>query len=132
MTLLVKIFNISSAPSNSTTVIYNPGIWVNRDYFKFCCGYNDCTITDQDDYELDTLYHFKITQELLDGKWIFRARHIDFKLYYVKNPNPKPLEDVKLYVSDPWAPSFTSHGIISNLEVTDLDQNPPIAASDGK
>jgi hypothetical protein len=81
---------------------------------------------------LDTLYHFKITQELLNGKWVFRARHIDFELYYVENPNPKALEDVKLYVSDPWAPSFTSHGIVSNLEVTDLDQNPPIAASDGK
>ena len=105
---------------------------MNKDYFKFCNGDNGCTITDDEDYELDTLYHFKITQELLDGKWVFRARHIDFKLYYVENTNPKALEDVKLYVSDPWAPSFVSHGIISNLEVTDLDQNPPIAASDGK
>ena len=72
--------------------------------------------------------HFDRTR--VDKNQIFPT--IDFKLYYVKNPNPKPLEDVKLYVSDPWAPSFTSHGIISNLEVTDLDQNPPIAASDGK
>ena len=105
---------------------------MNKDYFKFCCGDNDCAITDQDDYKINTLYHFVIDQHLFDGKWIFIAKHIDFQLYSTVNPNPQDFENVKLYVSDPWATSFGSYGIVSNLEVTDLSLNPPIAVSDGK
>ena len=65
---------------------------------------------------------------------MFKVNHIDFKQpdKPIINPNPKEYENVKLYVSDPWDASFRSYGIVSNLEVTDLTENPPIAVSDGK
>ena len=110
-----------------------PGGWINKDFFKFCCGSNDCVILENDKYELDTLYHFKIWQEEdKDGKVIFKARHVDFELYKTENPSPKDYENVKVYVSDPWSDSFASHGTISNLEITDLSLNTPVVVSEGK
>ena len=132
----VNVLHMSNIDTKDGKGSNIPGVYVNHDFLKFCCGDNDCYITDnvQNNYEINTLYHIKITQELLDGKWMFKVNHIDFQLKPIENPDQetKEYENVKLYVSDPWTSSFESYGIVSNLEVTDLTENQPIAVSDGK
>ena len=133
----VNVLHMSNIETEDGEGSKIPAVYVNNNYFKFCCGNNDCYITKNVNtgYKINTLYHIKITQERnLAGKWMFKVNHINFQLEPIENPDQdtKGYENVKLYVSDPWISSFRSYGIVSNLEVTDLTENQPIPVSDGK
>ena len=130
----INVFHVSNISSNDGDGSKIPGAWLNKDFFRFCCGNNDCVTLNggKDKYKLNTLYHFKITQELEGEKVMFKARHVDSQLYFTENPSPKEYENVKLYVSDPWSDSFASHGTISNLEITDLSLYTLAVVSEGK
>ena len=102
-----------------------PAVFFKRTYFNICShvnGNNDyCQIYN---YELNTDYHFEISQNKNpSGEAIYSINVNGETFFEIVNTNPLKFENAKLYLSNPWYPTFGAFGKVSNLKVNaDLTQ----------
>ena len=99
-----------------------PAVHLSRDKFlEVCFHVGEC----QDYYyELNKECHFEISQQRNpSGEATYRIKINGDIFYEIVNTAPLKFENVKLYLSNPWVPSFAPFGKLSNLKVNaDLTQ----------
>ena len=98
-----------------------PAVFLYPTYFHICYEGLGC---ENYDYELNKEYHFEISQDKNpSGEAIYSIKVNGETFFEIVNTAPVKLEDVKLYLSNPWHSTFAPFGKLSNLKVNaDLTQ----------
>ena len=112
-----------------------PAVFLNKNkFFRICyqvnipmnryCYIDICTYCKNYNYELNTDYHFEISQQRNpSGEAIYSIKVNGVTFDEVVNTAPLKFEDVKLYLSNPWFDTFAPFGNLSNLKlIADLTQ----------
>ena len=121
-----SIFHITTGGNYDYYGSRIPAVWVNKaKYFHICSGVSGNKNYYKDvQYQLNQLHHFEIKQgENSNGEIIYSIKVDGVTVLEVVNNMPTRFEEVILYQSDPWYPSFASFGELKNLKVVNLEKD---------
>ena len=97
-----------------------PAVFLNPSKSLYNCYHvnGDTNYCHSYDYELNTDYHFEMSQQRNpNGEAVYRIFVNGELLHEIINTTPLKFQDVKLFLSDPWYDSFAPFGKLSNLKI---------------
>ena len=113
----LNVFHFTYGGDNHVNGYRIPALFINNDkYFYLCVAGFYKT---QFNFELGQKYHIVFQQYQLEEKVISEVR-IDGEIVgSEENDVAKSFPGMKLYISDPWWPAFTSnYGLLENFKIT--------------
>lgn len=121
-----NIFHLTSSGNEEHKGQRIPAVWANREKKFHICFYVDentyhCITYN---YKLYKSYHFVISQLYNSKREASYEINVNGETFHeVINRAPTKFKNVKLFLSDPWYPSFASYGLLSNFKINDFKPN---------
>ena len=100
-----------------------PALWLNKNkFFHITTDLKSSRNVVKDYYfSFDKLYHFEMSQSINDnGQEVYKVSINNEVVFTDSRGSAGVFDQVTLYLSDPWYPSFKDFGAISNLTVEQL------------
>ena len=121
-----NIFHFTSSGDEENKGQRVPAVWANSEKKFHICFYVDentyhCITYN---YQLHKPYHFVISQLYNSKREANYEINVNGETFHeVINRAPTKFKNVKLFLSDPWYPSFASYGTLSNFKINDFKPN---------